>query len=335
MCTGIRLKAKNNDIIYARTLEFGNVLPSTLLYIPNGITIKSAINKESNFQSRYKCIGINAFKSTTLIDGINEAGLAGGIFYFPNYASFQTIDNNKQNVAPSDLLTFILTNCKNISEVKNTLQNINVPEVPLPQYGYPQTPPMHYVFHDKDSCLVIEYVDKTLNIYENSIGTVTNAPTFSWHLTNLANYINLSAINHSDIKIGKNIIKPLGQGSGLLGLPGDFTSPSRFIRATFFSQHAIPTENSSTETANAFHILNNFDIPFGSVVQQNNNQNYYEFTQWTSCSDLNNQRYSFHTYLDRNIKTIDLRSLESLTGNLFYLELEENINPSSFKILEL
>ena len=127
-------------------------------------------------------------------------------------------------------------------------------------------PPCHYIVNDASGqCVVLEYVNGELKIHDNPLGVITNSPTFDWHVTNLRNYVNLTVNNVPPVEISGIKLPGFGQGSGMLGLPGDFTPPSRFIRAVAFSQSALPVATADEGVLQAFHILNQFDIPKGAA----------------------------------------------------------------------
>jgi choloylglycine hydrolase len=170
--------------------------------------------------------------------------------------------------------------------------------------------------------VVIEPLNKGLKIYDNPLGVVTNSPTFDWHMTNLRNYINLSATNVPPVDMGGITLAQLGQGSGLRGLPGDFTPPSRFVRAVAFSQSAVPSDTAQQAVLQAFHILNNFDIPYGAVRQVDSGQMHAEATVWTSASDLKNLRWYFRTYDDQSIRSIDLmKAMDAAHGQIKFIKM--------------
>jgi Linear amide C-N hydrolases, choloylglycine hydrolase family len=125
---------------------------------------------------------------------------------------------------------------------------------------------------------------------------MANSPTFDWHMTNLSNYINLSVLNVPPVQLSGLKLAQFGQGSGLHGLPGDYTSPSRFVRAAVFSQSAIPSDNTRDAVLQAFHILNAFDIPLGAVRASEDGGMIAEYTTWTSAADLKDLTWSFRTY---------------------------------------
>ena len=172
-------------------------------------------------------------------------------------------------------------------------------------------PPFHYIVYDKaGNSLVIEPLDGKLVTYDNPLGVCTNSPTFDWHMTNLRNYVNLSPDNASSTNMAGVEIAPLGQGSGLLGLPGDFTPPSRFVRAAIFSKAAIPPNNTEEAVLQIFHILNQFDIPVGSVRAVVNGVIHTESTTETSVKAPQSLKYYFKMYEDQSIRVVDLNQFD-------------------------
>ena len=309
-CTGILLKTIDNSCIYARTLEFGQNLQSKILFIPRNYTLKAVAPDQQEgltWTSKYAAVGTNAFNSTNFIDGVNEKGVAGGLFYFPTVAEYQNVSpqHYKQSLPIWTLLTWILTNIATIAELKKLLPTIYISKVPFPEL--PGDAPAHLIVHDSaGNSLVIEYVHGNLFMHDNPLGVITNAPTFDWHMTNLRNYLNLSPINAHVKKMNGLTLTPLGQGSGMVGIPGDFTPPSRFVRAVVFSQ-AAPQLATELETVyQAFHILNNFDIPQGVVVDRNGTS---EYTSWTSVTDMKHKIFYFKPYANFQLQKIDLMKM--------------------------
>jgi hypothetical protein len=148
--------------------------------------------------------------------------------------------------------------------VRANVPNIVAPDVVLEAWKF--VPPVHYVVHDATGkSIVIEYVEGRLNFHDNPLGIMSNSPTFDWHMTNLRNYVNFSLMNVPPVQLGSVKRLPFGQGSGMLGLPGDFTPPSRFVRAAAFSQSVLPSQTGNETVLEAFHILNAFVIPKGAA----------------------------------------------------------------------
>jgi choloylglycine hydrolase len=326
-CTGIRLVAKDGGVIAARTLEFGVDLHSDVLVVPAGTALTGTLpdgGKGISYTTKYGFLGANAEGLTAIVDGINDQGLYVGLFYFPDYASYPdaTKDNASRAMAPHEYANWLLGNFANVDEVKANFNKAIL--VPVVIDAIKQVPPVHFVVQDRSGkAVVIEPLDKSLKIFDNPLGVVTNSPTFEWHMTNLRNYVNLSATNVPPLGLGGVTLAQFGQGSGLRGLPGDFTPPSRFVRAVAFSQSAMPSDTAAQAVLSAFHILNNFDIPYGAVRDVQGGQVHAEYTTWTSVSDLKNLVWYFRTYGDQSIHSVDLKkALTSAQGKIRLIKME-------------
>jgi choloylglycine hydrolase len=211
------------------------------------------------------------------------------------------------------------------------VKSIVLVPTPAPGLGSPQgaIAGAHFFLQYKTGkSLVVEPVDGTLKVHDAPLGVMTNAPTYDWHMTNLANYINLSVKDVNSVKVGPATISAFGSGAGLLGLPGDFTPPSRFVRAAMFSQSAAPNKTAEDAVLAAFHILNQFDIPEGSVVNAAVGQPFNEITEWTSVADLKNLRWYFRTHEDQSIHVVDLKlAVESAKSEVSTIEMEGTKQP--------
>ncbi len=165
-------------------------------------------------------------------------------------------------------MSWALTNFSTVAEVKAALGSIAVIDVKQPNMGF--APPVHYTLHDATGAsIVIEPIDGKLKVYDNPLGVMTNSPSFDWHMTNLRNYVHLSPDNTKPLKVNGATFTPLGEGSGMLGVHGDTTPPSRFVRATAFVLSAAKVPSGSQSVRLAEHIANNFDIPKGWIVDRN------------------------------------------------------------------
>jgi choloylglycine hydrolase len=314
--TGIRLTAADGTVVHARTLEFAVDLQSDVLVSPRGYE-RAGVTPDGQdglkWKAKYASVGANGVGLPILIDGVNEAGLAAGLFYFPTtvgYPDYAPADAAK-TIAPWQLGSWILDNFASVDEVKANIGSILVAGTVLKQWGF--SPPVHAIVHDASGkSLVIEYVGGKLNLYDNPLGVITNSPGFDWHMTNLRNYVNFSLDNHPPIKLGSLKLEPFGQGSGMLGMPGDFTPPSRFVRAVAFSQSVLEPKTGEEAVLDAFHILNNFDIPKGSAREAEKDEHgniLADYTLWTAASDLKSKRFYFRTYNDSRIRMVDLMTM--------------------------
>jgi len=325
-CTGICLSAEDKTVIYGRTGEFGVPLDIRLIVIPKGIamnggSVEGAKPKEWN--TKYNVIGVNTHGSSTALDGLNEAGLHVGAFFFPDYAEYAQVSKADDGnvVDPISFVNYLLTQYATIDEVRHAAQTIKVSGVKMKDWGN-IVPPFHWIATDRSGkSIVIEPIDGKLIVHENPMGVMANSPTFDWHMTNLRNFIYLNPLNVPPVTLDKISFKQFGEGTGLAGMPGDFTPPSRFVRAAVYSQSAFPMETAEDAVTEAFHILNQFDIPKGAVVGKNHSELEAEITQATVVADLHNLKYYAHNYHSRRIKMIDLNRLDVKAGNIMQIDL--------------
>jgi choloylglycine hydrolase len=317
-CTGIQLTAKDGGVVAARTLEFGIDLQSNVLVIPAGTAFTGTLPNGGagiRYTTKYGMVGANGADMTVIVDGINDQGLYVGLFYFPGTASYSdaTAETAARGMAPWEYGTWLLGNFATVDEVRANFDKVVLTPVVLDLMK--QVPGVHFVVHDRSGkAVAIEPLEKTLRLFDNPFGVMTNSPSFDWHMTNLRNYINLSPKNVGHIDVGTVKLEQFGSGSGMHGLPGDFTPPSRFVRAVAFSKTAIPSNTAQQSVVQAFHILNDFDIPLGSVREIVDGQVVPEYTTWTAASDLKNLRWHFRTFADQTIHSVDVRAALAAAG---------------------
>jgi choloylglycine hydrolase len=266
--------------------------------------------KGLKFEAKYGFVGVTAGDDGSLIiDGMNEAGLNAAVFYFPGYAEYPSVtpDNIKHGVSPAQLSTWILATCATVDDVKRTLNEVTV--LPVFMELMKMVPDLHYKIQDANGkCIVIEPINGGLKVYDNPLRVLTNSPGFPWHLTHLDNFLNLSPAYPKERTIGKHTFSAFGLGGGLVGLPGDFTPPSRFVRVAIFSQNYPRPPDSEHAVAAMFHLLNNFDIPRGSNMPPLDTvESESDYTSWTVASDLAKLRIHWKTFGDPQLKMVDLK----------------------------
>ncbi len=316
-CTGIRLTAEDGSVVHARTLEFAVEIHSDVIVVPRDYNRTGTTPDGGNglqWRSKYASLGANGVDLPYIFDGLNEKGLAVGTFYFPTTAGYMKYEPSRaaKTLAPWEVGSWILDNFATVEEVKQNLDKIVVSEVVLKAWGF--SPPLHYVVHDASgNSIVVEYVGGKLNIHDNPLGVMANSPSFDWHMTNLRNYVNLSLTNTPALQLGPVKLLPFGQGAGMLGLPGDFTPPSRFVRAAAFSHALLPSKTGYDAVLQAFHLLNNFDIPKGVAREREKDEHgniLADYTLWTSANDLKAKRFYFRTYDNSQIRMVDLMKMD-------------------------
>ena len=325
-CTSFILKNKDGNYVYARTIEYGYVIPMKVALTPRNHQFKGAgpdgvIGSGLQWNGKYAFFGLRAFDMDIIGDGMNEKGLTGGMQNLPVAAYYQnpTGDDAKNSIASYQVIAYVLSNFANTDEIKAGLPKIFVNNSKLSQWGN-DVVKQHYQFHDTNGkSIVIEYVKGQMNIYDNPIGALANEPPFDWQLMNIENYLNLSPVEIGTKTIGGVQFKPRSAGSGLHGLPGDFMSQSRFLRAVQFSQAADKYSPDVPKVKMAWHLINMFDIPPGSVLgsaKPDANGGYgSDYTQYTTVADSKNLVYYARYFggsdiYEFNIKDFDLNAKE-------------------------
>lgn len=312
-CTGITLKSQDGAVVLARTIEWaGSYLNSRYVVVPRGFTQKSYLpdGKKDGMEisARYGFVGVAVEADEYITEGLNEAGLSAGLFYFPGYGRYEEYRESERSSTISDLqlVTWILSSFKTVDEVKEAFPHVHVVTT------YPGASTAHWRMADASGHqLVLEIVEGVPHFYENKLGVLTNSPGYEWHLANLNNYVNLLPGSAGDKEWNGVTLSPFGGGSGLLGLPGDVTPPSRFIRAAFYQMTAPEQATAEKTIQQAFQILNNFDIPIG--IQYGVGQTPVDIpsaTQWTAATDLTNRRFYYRTMYDSSIRCFDLNTID-------------------------
>ena len=322
-CTSFIIKTQDGSPIYGRTMEWGAFdLQSDLVVVPRNLSFTSALGggrQGMTWKNRFGFVAINAVKKPFIMDGMNETGLTLGVLYFPGFAEYQRLETGEASLTINnvDLSAYILGQFETAGEIKEALQKIRVIHNSDIDKAFGAPSPLHLIVTDKTGAsIVIEYVDGKLNIHDNKIGVMTNSPSYDWQVLNLRNYPQLRpyggpTTNH----IGDVSLAPFGAGSGMLGLPGDVTPVSRFIRAVAFTSTTIPPKTIEAGINEVSRILNNFDIPRGLVREGESADDYHlNFTQWSTIGDIKNKRYFWWTEHNRRMRMVNLKEL-NFEGN--------------------
>ena len=311
-CTGISLTAKDGSKVVARTMEWGGFkMPSRLVLVPRGYSQHAVTPTGKDgilLEAKYGYTGIGVLDGNFIAEGVNEKGLMGELFYFPGYGETQKYDKARKSSAVTDVqfLDWALCNFATVDELVQNLDNIHFIEF---GQGFESA---HYNLADATGRqIVLEFYDGKFHVHENKIGVITNAPSFDWHMTNLNNYINVFAGMEKPRQITSDItLKSLGMGSSSLGLPGDLTPPSRFVRAAFYVHTARPQATGKNTVMQTFQILNNFDIPLGSEFPADEKMpEMLSGTQWTTSIDLKNLKFYYRTEWNSTIRCIDVKAI--------------------------
>lgn len=311
-CTGITLQTQSNQPITARTIEWA-AQPLTTMYVlmPRGkmqySLLPDGTNNGKQFVANYGYVGIAVEDDAFVMEGINEVGLGAGLFYFPQYGEYMPYKEEDNSMCVSDMqfVAWVLSTCATIDEMIALLPTIRVIGID------PRASTVHWrVTEPSGRQVVVEIINQEVKVHENPLGVLTNSPELTWHITNLNNYVNLMPGSGPQREIGELTLEAFGGGSGLHGLPGDMTPPSRFVRAAILQTTAPRLKTTEKTVAQAFHLMNNFDIPLG--LQFSNTDIMPDMpsaTQVTIVSDLQNQRLYYRTMYNATIRCIDLKKI--------------------------
>ena len=310
-CTGIVLWSLDGVTVPARTMEFSFDIRSNIVVVPPGtkITTLSWDDKNEGFtyEAKYGFAGANCLEKPVVVDGVNEKGLYFGAFYFSGDAKFEKVNEKNRDLAISseELGNWILSQFSSVEEVRAALPKKAIVGSYIKEID--GVAPFHYAVSDSTGAsVVIEYTESGISIHDNTVNAVTNNPTFDWHKTNLRNYVGLSPVNREEATVGRQTLRPFGQGTGMFGLPGDHSSPSRFVRAVAFANTSLPAANAADAVFNAFHILNTFDIPKGSI-RESSSDSLTDYTVWTSAADTESAIYYYKTYKSQAVECVNVR----------------------------
>ena len=315
MCTAIHYK--NGDTYFGRTLDLEYHYREEVVVTPrqfplafrNGVTLPkhSAIIGMATVAEGYPLY----------YEAANEYGLAMAGLNFPDNARYFPERPGKDNIAPFEFIPWILGQCKNLTEARTLLGKLNLWNTPFSE-AWPLSP-LHWMIGDKEGSITVESVAQGLKIYENPVGVLTNNPPFDRQLTNLQNYLNLTPYEPEN-RSGIPGLTPYSKGMGALGLPGDLSSVSRFVRAAFVKANSIADEEGSI--AQFFHILSAVAQPCGCCRLPDGR---CEITRYTSCIDLDRGIFYYTTYENPTPCAVSLGGCEADTDRLFRYPLKNSL----------
>ena len=311
MCTALTLKSEDGLHFFGRNMDLEYSFNQQVILVPRNYQWENVITKEIH-SVKYAILGMGTVMKNhpMLADAFNESGLACAGLNFPHYCYHSPEPcPGKINVGPYDLMLWILSNFSTVEEVKEALKEINIVNIPFA----PDVPlaTLHWIVYDKqDDCIVIEQTKEKFAVFDNKIGVLTNPPTFDWHIDNLKQYIHFTSEWIEGTKWYKQELNPDSCGLGLVGMPGDFYPPARFVRVAYLKSHATHLENEMTTIAEFYHILNNVAMPGGATIKPESRE---EFTLYTSCMALEKGVYYYSTYNNLQPNAISFEK-EDLNG---------------------
>lgn len=305
MCTAISDNFSRH--LFGRTLDLEFSYGEEVVILPRRYPLKFLHGGVLN--SHFAIIGTATLQwgEPLYYDGANESGLAGAALNFPKYASYRAREDGRLNLSSAELLPRVLAECGSVEEARALLKSVNITAESVSE-ELPATP-LHWIFADETEAITVEQTERGIEIADNPYGVLTNSPDFSYHAANLANYLSLSPMTQK-CSICKEKVTIYSRGLGGFGLPGDFSSASRFVRAAFLRSHTVGEE----PVSRYFHIMDSLAVPFGAVITDEGRA---VSTIYTSCFDAAARIYYFTTYENRRIRGIrlteELASSDKLT----------------------
>ncbi len=299
MCTAISINDQHH--LFGRTLDLEYSFGENVIITPKNFNMRFLHQNDIKNHPAIIGIGCVADSMPLYYDAINSHGLAIAALNFPHYAVYCHTNPSKINIAAFEVIPFVLCNCQSAIEAKNLLQNCNITDDSFSERL--KTSPLHWVIADKDYCFTLESTKDGIKLYDNPFGVLTNSPDFNFHKTNIANYLALDSKSPKN-NLCQGIDSSLySRGLGAIGLPGDYSSTSRFIRAVFTKNHASPSKNKTEQVNRFFHIMETVSVTKGVIKTD---QNKDVCTIYTSCADTKELIYYYKTYSCPDIKSVKL-----------------------------
>jgi len=299
MCTAITLETK--DFYFGRTLDYEHSFSEEVTITPRKFPLH--FRHWRTLEEHLAIIGMAHVVDDypLYFDGINERGLAIAGLNFVGNAAYGKPVEGKDNIAQFEFVPWILSQCATVKDARALLQNLNLTDTAFRQ----DIPPaqLHWIIADHDEAITVESVGQGLRVYNNPVGVLTNNPPFDQQLFRLSDFMQLSAKSPENLLSGRLNLEPYSRGMGALGLPGDLSSQSRFIRAAFTKENSVSGFTEAESVSQFFHIL-------GAVEQVRGccqvGEGQYEKTIYTSCCNTDKGIYYYTTYENRQISAVHL-----------------------------
>lgn len=324
MCTCVTYK--NGDFYFGRNMDLEYSFGEYVIVTPRSFPFRFIYNEEKPVH--YAMIGMAAGQAFPLYaEAVNEKGLCMAGLNFPGNAYYRQAEAGRKNVATFELIPWILGSCASAVEAEEKLRDINITDDAFAKNMPPAQ--LHWMLSDRDRCLVVESVREGVKVYENPIGILTNNPPFEYHRINLNNYLNVTAGYPGSRFFGEISscfldLEPFSQGMGGIGLPGDYSSVSRFVKAAFLKWNSVCEKNEEENVSQFFHILDSVAMPRGAVITQDGR---HDITTYSCCVNADTGTYYYKTYGNSQINAADMRSV-NLEGNTliaYPMEIRQNI----------
>ena len=318
MCTACCVNL--DDFYFGRNLDLEYRFDEKVVITPRNFCFK--FRKAKPIKSHFSFIGMACVVDDFPLyyDAVNEKGLCIAALSFPENAFYSHPICDKENLAPFEFIPYILSKCETVNDTEKLLKDINIIDTDFNK-DFKNTP-LHFIISDKKKSITVEPMKDGLKIYNNPVGVLTNNPPFPLQLFNLNNYMNLTNKTPKNRFSRHLSLKPYSRGMGGLGLPGDLSSMSRFVRATFTKFNSVFGETSEQKVNQFFHILESVYQQKGCACVGES----YEFTLYSCCYNATKGIFYYKTYENTQINAVDMMKEDLNSKSLIIFKLREKTN---------
>ena len=309
MCTAITYKTK--DFYFGRTLDYEISYGDEVTITPRNYEFN--FRHKQNIKNHYAIIGMAYVTENYPLyyEAVNEKGLGIAGLNFVGNAQYNKKIKGKDNITQFEFIPWILSQSKTVKEAKKLIEKINFLDEPF-STNLPLAQ-LHWIISDSIESITVEAVKDGIKIYENPVGVLTNNPTFDKQMFELNNYMNLSTKSPKNTFAKSLNLEKYSRGMGAIGLPGDLSSQSRFIRAAFVKMNSVSKEEEKESVSQFFHILNSVEQQRGCCELDDG---IFEITIYTSCCNASKGIYYYTTYDNHQITAIDMHKENLNSENL-------------------
>lgn len=323
-CSGIQWESEQHDHIWGRNFDFNRIAEGTgITYVSKGLeyyTIGSELEKNLDDKHKvtatYSAMGMGSYimkPTPVLYEGVNECGLMGGQLYYREFARYEEENpENKKEIQPAYIVTYVLTQCRNVEDVKKMFKDdIIVKKVGI----FGKIPDIHWFFSDTEGkSVVVELDDRGLNLFDTNLGALTNSPDYRWHMHHLREFANLQPKDVMNQTINGQALTPCYSGTGMTGLPGDWSAPSRFVRLALMREYGVKGKDEKQAVARTFRLLQNVAFPLGLVAvgdtsdvgKHDGDVIPFDYTVYTAVMCGDSKTYYWHNYDDMEVHSISM-----------------------------
>lgn len=315
MCTAFQLNG-----YFGRNLDLETTFGEQVVLTPRHYSFP--LKNGTLFKNQYAMIGMATVVENYPLyaEAMNEKGLCMAGLYFPGNARYFPEQANKTNITPYELIPYILGQYQSVQEVKKVVDRFHLLDIPF----HEKLPlaPLHWIIADQKESLILESTESGLQVYQDAFHILTNNPPYPYHQWNVHNYMHLTSSYPQDHLTGQSL-KPYGNGFGTIGIPGDFSPASRFVKTLWLKENAVMSEKEEENISQIFHILDAVAMVKGSVKTA---QNQDDYTVYSCCMSMNDGAYYYKTYENNQIHCIQMKNKVSASQlSIYPLNRQQNI----------